>query len=789
MTPSTLLETAQWLRSRGFWPLPIPFKQKGPILEGWDALRIDTPDLAEFFNGSEQNIGARTGDGVADVDLDCPEAIAAAPWLLPPTDMRHGRASARGSHWWYRSAPDLASHRLRDLADPHRPTLVELRANPRPPKRGYQTLTPPSTHPEGEPIEWEGEPGEPATVDGEVLTTAVKRIGALALLARHLPAGARHDAALALAGAALRGGMDAATLEPILAALAAACGLPERVEEFIRAGYDTAKRLAAGEHSTGAPTLATLATDGPRIVPTVLRWLAIESGPTVEGGADRTWPPRRPLPAALPDVPVLPAELLPEALRPWLADAADRLQVPLELLAIPAIVSVGALVGRAVALAPKQHDDWREVPNLWGCTIGRAGVLKSPAVREGTRFLRRLAATARKQAGQRATEAHTQCERLKLQIEQTRRRGVKATADPAAIAAEMAALKAELATAQPPPERRYYTSDSTVEKLGELLRANPRGILMLRDELAGWIRAMDRAGREGEREFYLEAWAGTGDFCFDRIARGTVYVPNLTISVLGTTQPARVQALVADAVAGAAGDDGLLQRFGLTCWPDVSETWVDVDRWPESRARERAWRIFAALDALTPEGAGASTSRDDPLPTLRFAPDAQALFTAWRTELERSLRTAAAVPCPAFDSHRAKYRGTFVALALIGYLVDLVDGGAEPGAVSLAAAQRAGAWIDFLTCHAERLYGLERDPGRRTAHLLAEQLTRGVILDGMTVRDVKHAGWSGLTSSDVIELGLQVLVEHGWVRIVTAQTAGRPRRSLLVHPDFRRGDA
>ena len=35
-------------------------------------------------------------------------------------------------------------------------------------------------------------------------------------------------------------------------------------------------------------------------------------------------------------------------------------------------------------------------------------------------------------------------------------------------------------------------------------------MLLLRDELSGWMRALDKPGHEGDREFYLEAWNGTG---------------------------------------------------------------------------------------------------------------------------------------------------------------------------------------------------------------------------------------------------------------------------------------
>jgi Protein of unknown function (DUF3987) len=56
-----------------------------------------------------------------------------------------------------------------------------------------------------------------------------------------------------------------------------------------------------------------------------------------------------------------------------------------------------------------------------------------------------------------------------------------------------------------PREIRYMTNDATIEKIAEILRDNPDGILYYRDELMGWLRSLDKAGREADRAFYLEA--------------------------------------------------------------------------------------------------------------------------------------------------------------------------------------------------------------------------------------------------------------------------------------------
>ena len=64
--------------------------------------------------------------------------------------------------------------------------------------------------------------------------------------------------------------------------------------------------------------------------------------------------------------------------------------------------------------------------------------------------------------------------------------------------------------------------DATTAKLGALLADNPKGsgIMVFRDELAGWLAVLDDEMNRGDKAFYLEGYNGTGSFPVDRIGRG-----------------------------------------------------------------------------------------------------------------------------------------------------------------------------------------------------------------------------------------------------------------------------
>ena len=91
----------------------------------------------------------------------------------------------------------------------------------------------------------------------------------------------------------------------------------------------------------------------------------------------------------------------------------------------------------------------------------------------------------------------------------------------------------------------------------------------MRDELVGLIASWDKSGREGDRQFFLEAWNGTDDYDTDRIGRGTIIIPNLCVSIFGGMQPDKLTAYLEQA-SDALGNNGLLQRFQLLVYPTPS---------------------------------------------------------------------------------------------------------------------------------------------------------------------------------------------------------------------------
>lgn len=187
---------------------------KGPKVLNWVNNARFTYEQIKTFTGHTK-IGAVLGpeaNGVCDIDLDCDIARRLAPFFLPKTPIKSGRATSYQSHWWYKiSADDFDDVRYDIVRDPiTKETLLEFRWGTA--DKPHQTVIPPSLHEASNEItEWNLDDSDmhhsSAPFSGMPVVKAselIRRFNLLAaatLIARHWPGeGSRQDTMLALAG-------------------------------------------------------------------------------------------------------------------------------------------------------------------------------------------------------------------------------------------------------------------------------------------------------------------------------------------------------------------------------------------------------------------------------------------------------------------------------------------------------------------------------------------------------------------------------------------------------------
>lgn len=482
------------------------------------------------------------------------------------------------------------------------------------------------------------------------------------------------------------------------------------------------------------------------------------------------WPEPESFGSDLPDVPAFDPGLLPNALRPLVEDVAERMQVPLDFPAVAAIATLAGMTNRRALIQPKRNETgWLVTPNLWGGIVASPGMMKSPVITCMTKPARDIEAEWREENKAAIAEFEAGQEKAKLDY------AVWSESYKRAAKAGKPAPDKPDCNLQTPVQRRLLTSDATFESLHQVLSENPPGLFVLRDELGGWLAALERQGREQERAFNLECWNGDSSFTVDRIGRGSVHVPHACISLFGGIQPARLRSYLADALRDGPSNDGLMQRFQLLVWPNVQPGWRYVDRAPDATAAERAAEVYRRVAAMDAE---------NPL-RLQFDEEAQQMFIVWLTDLETRIRKDDI--SPVMQTHLPKYRSLMPSLAL---LFSLADHRLE--SVSLHHAQLASDWCDYLEAHANRVYAAQTSSEKSAALALSKRLANGWRRkEGFfALRDLYRNGWTGLTSPDEARAAIRILEDYGWVRKeACASSTGRPSELYAINPGIEERDA
>nr|WP_281396929.1 YfjI family protein [Sphingomonas aerophila] len=455
------------------------------------------------------------------------------------------------------------------------------------------------------------------------------------------------------------------------------------------------------------------------------------------------------------------------------------MNVPVDFVAIPAMIAAASLIGRRIGIRPQAHTNWTEAANLWGAITGPPGTLKSPATREAFAALHLF----EREAAVRNEAALEELKPLQQLYEMQEREAKRAASsilkdaeDPTFARFSALDILRELEEPTPPRQIRYITNDATPEKLGELCRDNPDGLLIHRDELLTMFTDLDQEERASGRGFLMTGWGGLDGYTVDRIIRGTIRIEAVNLSLYGTTQPSRLLSYMRSSLK--QHDDGLVQRLQLLVWPDFSVAWTNNDRAANEAARDEAMACFRALHSLSPEWAEAQSNANDgsgAIPFLRFSPEALEQFDRWRAKLEAQV--AELDIADPFRGHLSKYRGLAPRLALVCHLA---SGGVGP--VTTSAWVMAELWTMYLKSHARRIYAALETDNTDIAHKIMARVRRDELPANFTSRDIYRSCWSGLKDREQVERGLQILVDYDWLSVERVLTGGKPKLLYTANP-------
>ena len=499
----------------------------------------------------------------------------------------------------------------------------------------------------------------------------------------------------------------------------------------------------------------------------------------------RIWTEPKALPDPLPEVLPYDSDLLPAIVGDAVADVSHRMQCPPDYVACALLVAMGAVVGNRIGIRPKQNDSWLVVANLWGCIIGRPSMKKSPSASFAENLVRSIEDRDRNRVEPMIADWKRDellSEAKKAALKTSLKESVKKNQDDNHEHKKLAMELVSLESLQAPTSRRIITTDSTIEKLVELLNTHPLGMILWRDELLSWMRGLDREDQAGVRQQFLTLWNGYGRINVDRIGRGETVCESPCLSIFGCATPGGIQEYVQSALRGGRGDDGLLQRFQVTVWPDEPDEVEGVDQKPDRLALQRVQDVFDRLAEIESRDIADKDCDSSEIPWMRFSPDGQSAFNEWLLDKDRRCR-AESMP-EAIESHLAKFNKLVPSIAL---LIELCEGPA--GSVTKRSVERAVKWARYLESHALRLYAVAAYPERVLASPLLNRLLDWDKERPIRVRDIRQKGWRGLSDPKVIESTLEALESDGWLQSIEdgkTPRGGRSTMTYFLHPEAKK---
>lgn len=439
-----------------------------------------------------------------------------------------------------------------------------------------------------------------------------------------------------------------------------------------------------------------------------------------------------------------PLQCLPHPVRTFVENASAAIGCDAAMVALPLLAALAGSVGNTRRIRLKMG--WEEPCVIWAAVVAPSGSLKSPAMDAAVKPLLALQANL---IQMHQDEVHMWEEQVGSE-----------------------SSKRSVTRLSPPVCKRIICGDTTVEALACRLAENPRGLLLVRDELAGWLNSFGayKSGKGGDAAHWL-SMHGARDLLVDRKMgdRPTTHVRHAAVSITGGIQP--------EILRGALGRehfaDGLAARLLVAMPPQKVKRWTEAEIGEDDL--EAMDNLFANLLSLNFE----KDDGGDPAPVvLRLTRDGKA---EWVKFYGRHAAEQAGLVGD-LAAAWSKLEGYCARFALLIHLVRSVSGDPtleSADAVDAASITAAVGLVEWFGYETRRVYGIlhesSTDRGRQQ---LIETITRNG--GRITPRELMRAASRSYPTAEEAEMALQGLVTAGFGNWEAVETAGRPKRVFVL---------
>lgn len=462
--------------------------------------------------------------------------------------------------------------------------------------------------------------------------------------------------------------------------------------------------------------------------------------------------------------PAFPLHVFPEQLQTWLVENQQATGAPIDYGAGVILAACAALIGNSchVGINPK----WHEPSNLFVSLVGAPASGKTPAEAPIFRLLHKLEDYHNRGFDQSLNDYQERLSIAKKALKTWEKAVEAATANNEPIPPK----PKEAQLPERPTRHRMIVQDATVEQFIKIQQENPRGVLLARDELTGWLSSMTRykGGSGTDRPFWLEAHAG-GPYTVDRVKHSDdpIKVPRLGVTILGGIQPDKLKRIVDD------DDDGLVARF-LYLWPQRGA----IVPYTDGANMAMIERLFNRLNDGLPTQANPHL--------IAFTGDGSGSFLAFR----QAMQNGAVYYHGPLAGVYGKAAGHAGRLALVLTLIEWALSGSPtvpddiPYQTQVNAVQLMEQY--FIPMAHRVLDSVSRPAAESYGRTLAKWLVNHKQAS-ITKRDIyKTHRIAGLSSPTKAQVAIDELVDANWLHPepATGGRIGRPSERYLVNPSI-----
>lgn len=204
--------------------------------------------------------------------------------------------------------------------------------------------------------------------------------------------------------------------------------------------------------------------------------------------------------------PLFPIDRLPHKLRTYVATLVQKTGYHMDYLAPHSFLALASITGTKFCL--DVNGEWNEYPSFFFCGVGPSGCGKSHPL--GRAFQQAIKIDAERN--------RAYAENLK----RYRNKGIDAAGQ------------------KTPELNDLIAVDATMESVLDTLSKNPKGLVVLRDELTGFFDDLYRYRPGSDENTYLSLWSQKSTKVSRKGKEEHLIIPTPCISIFGTMQPDRL---------------------------------------------------------------------------------------------------------------------------------------------------------------------------------------------------------------------------------------------------------